>query len=98
MLAAASLFLEKSYELPDGQNIITLARTNSAARKCSSSFPFWVWNIIVHMNLPSILSLSVTLKYQQRHWRCWSMPLISELGRQRQADLCEFKTSLVYKS
>jgi hypothetical protein len=25
------------------------------------------------------------------------MPLISELGEQRQADLCKFKTSLVYK-
>jgi hypothetical protein len=25
------------------------------------------------------------------------MPLISALGRQRQADLCEFKASLVYK-
>nr|XP_048293660.1 complex III assembly factor LYRM7 isoform X1 [Myodes glareolus] len=27
----------------------------------------------------------------------WSMPLIPALGRQRQVDLCEFKTSLVYR-
>jgi hypothetical protein len=26
------------------------------------------------------------------------MPLVSALGRQRQADLCEFEASLVYKS
>ena len=28
------------------------------------------------------------------HW--WCMPLIPALGRQRQANLCEFETSLVY--
>ena len=28
----------------------------------------------------------------------WYRPLIPALGRQRQADLCEFKASLVYKS
>ena len=30
--------------------------------------------------------------------RWWLMPLILALRRQRQADLCEFKTNLVYKS
>jgi len=27
----------------------------------------------------------------------WSMPLVLELGRQRQVDLCMFKASLVYR-
>ena len=27
----------------------------------------------------------------------WHMPLITALRRQKQVDLCEFKTSLVYK-
>ena len=27
----------------------------------------------------------------------WSMPLIPALGRQRQVDLCEFKSNLVYR-
>ena len=30
--------------------------------------------------------------------RWWRRPLIPALGRQRQADLCELETSLVYKS
>ena len=30
--------------------------------------------------------------------RWWHMPFIPALGRERQADLCEFKASLVYKS
>lgn len=36
-----------------------LARTNSAAPKCSSSLSFWVWNMMASMNLPSIPSLSM---------------------------------------
>ena len=35
------------------------------------------------------------LKTVLRRW--WPMPLIPALGRQGQADLCEFETSLVYK-
>ena len=31
-------------------------------------------------------------------WQCWRTPLIPELGRQRQDDLCEFQTSLVYRA
>jgi hypothetical protein len=27
----------------------------------------------------------------------WSMPLILALGKQRQADICEFETSLLYR-
>ena len=30
--------------------------------------------------------------------RWWLMPLIPALGRQGQADLCEFEASLVYES
>ena len=30
--------------------------------------------------------------------RWWHTPLIPALGRLRQADLCEFETSLVFKS
>ena len=33
---------------------------------------------------------------QARQW--WLMPLIPALGRQRQANVCDFETSLVYKS
>lgn len=36
-----------------------LARTNSAAPRCSSSLPFWAWNMTASMNLPSNPSLSV---------------------------------------
>jgi hypothetical protein len=31
-------------------------------------------------------------------WRLWCTPLIPAFGRQRQVDLYEFKTSLVYKA
>ncbi|XP_038184960.1 uncharacterized protein LOC119813640 isoform X3 [Arvicola amphibius] len=31
-------------------------------------------------------------------WRWWCTPLMPTLRRQRQADLCEFKASLIYKS
>ena len=30
-------------------------------------------------------------------WLWWRMPLFPGLGRQRQADLCEFEASLVYR-
>ena len=29
-------------------------------------------------------------------WQCWHMPLMPVFGKQRQADLFEFKASLVY--
>jgi hypothetical protein len=35
-------------------------------------------------------------KYMKQSWACWCTPLIAVLGRQRQEDLCEFETSLVY--
>ena len=38
------------------------------------------------------------LKKEFRAGRWWGMPLIPALGRERQADLCEFEASLVYKS
>ena len=37
-------------------------------------------------------------KISSLNGRWWCTPLIPSLGRQRQADLCEFKASLVYKS
>ena len=36
-------------------------------------------------------------KFKLAGW-WWRMPLIPALGRQRQADLCEFEASLVYRS
>ena len=38
------------------------------------------------------------LKKSKAAGQWWCMPIIPALGRQRQADLCEFKNSLVYKS
>ena len=38
------------------------------------------------------------LKTHLQAGRCWCTPLILALGRQRQANLCEFEASLVYKS
>ena len=39
-----------------------------------------------------------SIKYKYRAGRWWHTPLIQALGRQSQVDLCEFETSLVYKS
>jgi hypothetical protein len=36
-----------------------------------------------------------TSVYIEGQW--WCMPLIPAFGRQRQVDLCEFKTNLVYR-
>ena len=39
--------------------------------------------------------------YNKRVWAAgqwWRMPLIPALGRQRQADLCEFEANLVYRA
>ena len=40
----------------------------------------------------------LTVKNERQAEQSWCKPLIPELRRQRQADLGEFKASLVYKS
>ena len=39
-----------------------------------------------------------TAKDTKRVGQWWCTPLIPALGRQKQADFCEFEASLVYKS
>ena len=41
------------------------------------------------------MAIHKTTKNQAGQW--WRTPLIPALGRQKQADLCEFEASLVYK-
>jgi hypothetical protein len=44
---------------------------------------------------PNSLHREIKSLNKARQW--WCMSLISTPGRQRQADLCEFKASLVYR-
>ena len=49
------------------------------------------------MNLGNMLrQINQTQKITCAGW-CWPMPLIPALRRQRQADVCEFEASLVYR-
>ena len=63
---------------------------------------FCLMSIFIYYSLKEIstmvmFSYSFKIRGHSAGWR-WCTPLIPALGRQRQAALCEFEASLVYKS
>ena len=53
--------------------------------------------LVIQLGYSSYVTLSViNYTYLAKWW--WCTFLITAFGRQRKADLCEFKDSLVYKS
>lgn len=78
-------------------------RTLSSQSSLSSMWLFvWNWGRQTCQPVPSQLSslsspvrVSFRSKVNAPHWNCWHIPLILPLGRQRLANICGFKTSLV---
>lgn len=66
---------------------------------------FSMLNVLSYLNL--LLHKLINIYYQkksiilenlsQRAWKSWHMPLISSLGRQRQADLYVFEPSVIFR-
>jgi hypothetical protein len=59
----------------------------------------WTWKKpVLSITEPSLQTLSCSFKkicFMSQEW--WCSPLIPALRRQKQADLCEFESSLVYR-
>jgi hypothetical protein len=57
----------------------------------------WIWeSLSQNKTIPTNQTTKLKILFWARQW--WHTPLVMGLRRQRQADLCEFKTSLVYRA